>query len=275
MAADILSVHNILVPQILAAEKDYLVVYKPPRIHSAPLASSDEKNLVHWCAQQFPEIVQAVPPRRAGEGGLLHRLDYETQGLLLVARTRTGMEALLARQSAGMILKEYSSLAAENNNPLPGFPLIKPGISPGHFQGSDGKPLQIRSAFRPFGEGRKAVRPVKLALSIGSSKENKIRGVALDSGNEYVTEITGAKPVPSGIPPGTTLFTLRIIRGFRHQIRCHLAWLGFPVLNDSLYGGVPCGKGLLGLRACSLSFTDPSSGKERVFSILPIDVTDI
>jgi 23S rRNA pseudouridine1911/1915/1917 synthase len=60
----------------------------------------------------------------------------------------------------------------------------------------------------------------------------------------------------------------RILRGFRHQIRCHLAWLGFPILHDSLYGGA--GEGVLALRACSLSFDDPLDGARRFFEIPPL-----
>jgi 23S rRNA pseudouridine1911/1915/1917 synthase len=62
-------------------------------------------------------------------------------------------------------------------------------------------------------------------------------------------------------------FKLRIWKGFRHQIRAHLAWFGMPILNDKLYGGVSFGNGLLALRAYSISFTDPSSGEELSYSI--------
>jgi 23S rRNA-/tRNA-specific pseudouridylate synthase len=48
-----------------------------------------------------------------------------------------------------------------------------------------------------------------------------------------------------------------------------------PILNDSIYGGAPFGRGFLGLRACSLSFVEPASGKERVFSIPPLKPDEI
>jgi len=231
-------------PQILVEEKDFLIVYKPPGMHSAPLANSARADtLLDWCVLRFPEVAD-LPGRKAGEGGLLHRLDYETQGLLLLARTKPGMEFLLAQQTEGRILKEYSALAANSEVQAPGFPAGKPDSRP---------PARIQSDFRPYGPGRKAVRPV------------------LNADGEYVTEILEANPLVNGI----TAFRVRICRGFRHQIRCHLAWLGMPIVNDSLYGGAvqgggAFGDGLLCLRACSLLFTDPA-GRERFFSISPLE----
>ena len=123
------------------------------------------------------------------------------------------------------------------------------------------EPFKIESAFRPYGPGRKEVRPV---LSNISKNENQ--------GELYVTEILENQPVSD---TGILSFRLRISKGFRHQIRCHLAWLGAPILNDSLYGGPSSGKGLLALRAASITFTDPSSGKVRSYSIPSLELDEI
>jgi 23S rRNA pseudouridine1911/1915/1917 synthase len=222
-----LSIDDISVPRILVEEKDYLVVYKPPRMHSAPLARSHGENLLEWCAAGFPEV-SGLPGRQKGEGGLLHRLDYETRGLMLFARTVKGMDALLEQQREGKIIKEYDAITIANNAGLPGFPQAPVSQT------------RITSAFRPYGKGRRVVRPV---LS--------------DKGKLYVTEILENNPGPDG----TNSLRLRIVNGFRHQIRCHLAWLGFPILNDEQYGGcgysVSGGDGFLALRASVISFYDP------------------
>ena len=223
-------------------------MYKPPGMHSAPLArSAGEETILDWCLTKFPEVA-LLPGRKPGEGGLLHRLDYETQGLMLIARNSKGMEALLMQQKEGKILKEYSALAAKGENALPGFPKEIPAWP---FKGKDGAPLKIESAFRPYGPGRKAVRPV---LPDGEKKL-------------YSTEILESSPATEADLPHCFSLKLRIRKGFRHQIRCHLAWLGLPILNDSLYGGCSIGNGLLALRATSIKFTDPSSGEQREYSI--------
>jgi 23S rRNA pseudouridine1911/1915/1917 synthase len=234
-------------PQVIAEEKDFLIVYKPPRMHSAPQALSIE-SLYTWCVQKYPEVGE-LSGRNKGEGGMLHRLDYETHGIMLLARSKPGMEALLEQQKHGKIPKEYSALAFESEMVLPGFPKEKPGFRPG-------KAIEITSAFRPYGKGRKAVRPVLP----GDANSKEIQAL-------YITEILESK-LTSAMGLGNCLsLRLRISKGFRHQIRSHLAWLGMPILNDALYGGAAFGNGYLALRACSLAFADPLKGEERYYSI--------
>ena len=230
-----LSISNPEKPEVLAAERDYLVIYKPPKMHSAPLAKSSGENVLSFCIESFPEI-KALDGLREGEGGLLHRLDYETHGLLLVARNQKSLDALLARQREGLFKKEYSAIASETRTALPGFPPAN----------ADSALSALKSAFRPYGPGRKAVRPL-----------------VANTGMQYVTEVLNESVTDKGF----LSLRLRILNGFRHQLRCHLAWIGKPILNDALYGGLSFGKGFLALRACSLSFIDPASGRELVFSI--------
>jgi 23S rRNA pseudouridine1911/1915/1917 synthase len=253
----VFSIADFLKPEILADEKDFLLVYKPPRMHSAPQARAAGETILAWCAIEFPEILK-LPGRRAGEGGLLHRLDYETHGLMLVARNLPAMEVLLEQQGEEKILKEYSAVSLENGKALPGFPGEKPELPLLVFKAEKdkAKPVQIKSAFRPYGPGRKSVRPVLLTQA--------------GTGRQYTTEI-----LETGLNgPGLLASRLRIRKGFRHQIRSHLAWLGLPILNDSLYGGSDYGKGFLALRAFSVSFINPLSRKTMRFSIPPIGPDD-
>jgi 23S rRNA-/tRNA-specific pseudouridylate synthase len=52
---------------------------------------------------------------------------------------------------------------------------------------------------------------------------------------------------------------LSLSRGFRHQIRAQLAWIGLPIAGDTLYGGAPDER--LRLYAIRLSFAHPASGR--------------
>jgi 23S rRNA pseudouridine1911/1915/1917 synthase len=196
-------------------------------MHSVPLKKtfSAEKTLLDWCAERFPEV-RSVRGTLPWEGGMLHRLDYETQGLALFAKTQRAFDALTAQQETGRFVKEYAAAGAPAER-LAGFP---PDPPPPEAR-------VIESGFRAFGPGRQAVRPV------------------LGSGRSYITEIRFFKAETLG-----RFFRLRLFRGFRHQIRCHLAWLGFPILNDSLYGGRRDGSDILALQAEAIAFFDPSSG---------------
>ncbi|MDR1596954.1 MAG: RNA pseudouridine synthase [Treponema sp.] len=246
----------------MAESECFLVVYKPPRMHSAPLKGGAGDTLLDWCAGTYPEV-SGVRGKLEREGGLLHRLDYETRGLVLVARTQEAFEALEEQQKQGNFVKEYGALTSSIfRTPLTGFPPMEsPDIA------SRRVPFTVESAFRPYGPGRKAVRP---ALSKELAKKPGGE-TARDRGNPYKTEIVELNSPVSAA--SLTYLGIRIIRGFRHQIRCHLAWLGHPILNDVLYGGI----GELGdtdhyleLKSQGLSFKDPLSGETRCYRIPPI-----
>jgi 23S rRNA pseudouridine1911/1915/1917 synthase len=106
----------------------------------------------------------------------------------------------------------------------------------------------IESSFRPYGKGRKEVRPLSSGRTAGALYRTELKlleGYGAFSGKVYSEG---------------RLFRVILRRGFRHQIRCHLAWIGRPLLNDRLYGGEDDG-GFLALKANALYFNDPVTGK--------------
>ncbi|MDR2631230.1 MAG: RNA pseudouridine synthase [Spirochaetaceae bacterium] len=238
-------------PYILEETASYAVVYKPPLWHSAPLEHPSARVLLFWYADLHPGVL-AVRGRKAIEGGLLHRLDYETAGLVLFAKTQGALDALARQQREGLFTKEYDALSQGKGEALPGFP---PAFPHGPL------PFTIQSAFRPFGPGRREVRPVVLSDG-GKTKKRD----ALDQGKPYKTEVLEMSSRGNQV-----YFRLRISRGFRHQIRCHLAWLGYAILNDKTYGGVSLKDGTLALRAQGISFNDPESNIPRNYRIAPPD----
>ncbi|MDR1909834.1 MAG: RNA pseudouridine synthase [Spirochaetaceae bacterium] len=236
--------------RIIACEERYLVVYKPAGLHSAPLKGGGGGSLLEIIARSRPEVLE-VRGRQPWEGGLIHRLDYETEGLTLMARDSAALEAFTAAQERGLFVKGYGALARRSEGRLPGFPPLEP--PPDLVPGSA---CRVESGFRPWGPGRRAVRP----LLPGDQR----RDAAWDRGGAYLTELTLLERRGP-----EARFALRIRRGFRHQIRCHLAWLGWPLLNDALYGGEMSGAPAAGiaLRAESLSFPDPETGAEREYRL--------
>jgi 23S rRNA pseudouridine1911/1915/1917 synthase len=248
-------------PRLMAETEDFAVLYKPPRIHCVPLRAGEGGTLLEWYARFFPPVLE-LRGRQALDGGILHRLDYETQGLVLAAKHQNALELLLAQQEEGRFLKEYCALTALHTiSPLRAFP------PPPQFSGET--PFFIRSCFRPYGPGRKMVRPLT-----GLKKGGESAG---DRGRTYATEISAVEELQGGC----RRFILRLKRGFRHQIRCHLAWLGCPILGDPLYGNVAdraetaapgaLPEGVLALRAQGLFFFDPRSGKPCEYRIPPLE----
>ena len=232
-------------PYILEETGDFAVVFKPPKMHSAPLKQKSGDTLLEWYTAHFPPVVD-----------LLHRLDFETHGLVLLAKNQKSFEFFKSLQEGGEFVKEYSAVCTSSvpNAAGEGFPPSPPFANSAP---SPEKPLVIESYFRPFGPGRKQVRPV-------TEDGKKHRELAKDRGGFYRTEI---------ISISGNVFTVRIRRGFRHQIRAHLCWIGRPILNDLLYGEQRTensSQGILALCAHALFFTDPSNGRRREYRITPM-----
>jgi 23S rRNA pseudouridine1911/1915/1917 synthase len=259
---------------VLVDEADgYAILYKPPRIHCVPLKPGEGGTLLEWYARRFPAVLN-LRGKKDIEGGMVHRLDYETSGLVLAARTQGALDFFLSLQEEGKFVKEYGALTSGNgvHSLPPGFP---PSPETPRFP-----PFCIASYFRPYGPGRKAVRPVTVP--------EPGKAVSGDRGRPYETEVVDIKE------PGKDrrCFTLRITRGFRHQIRCHLAWTGNPIEGDLLYGpgGAAAGaadsavppdsprrvhtpapwggpESFLALRAQALYFFNPRDGRPLEFRI--------
>ena len=264
--------------RIVAETDDFAVVFKPPRMHCAPNKHNNGDTLLDWYAAIFPHVMN-LTGKKKGEGGLLHRLDYETHGLVLFAKNQHSLDNLLEQQDAGNFIKEYSAVCIKSgigdqgsgirdrsliNNGTSG---LSPGCSntnPRSPVPDPRSPIPIESYFRPFGPGRKQVRAV-------TELNSKGKETATDKGGYYRTEIVSMEKLDD-YPENSYHLTLRLKRGFRHQIRCHLAWIGCPVLNDPLYGSAPC-EGFLALRAHGLFFTDPKSSipAECIIEPLPAE----
>jgi 23S rRNA pseudouridine1911/1915/1917 synthase len=281
-------------PQVVDETETYAVVYKPPLMFSAPLGTEFKATLLGWYARRCPAVLGPAGGKK-GEGGLLHRLDFETEGLVLFAKTQGAYDSLRSQQAAGDFVKEYLAVTSppspEGKGPLPGFPPPPKFDPPPAGIEFPGPGASIESFFRPWGPGRKAVRPVTVDRIPGKSFK-----IAADRGKAYRTEILSVKDpgavsgAGGGEAPSLRIFIIRIRRGFRHQIRCHLAWIGEPILYDTLYGGQGCPpdsavrigwfpqdsplppagpgeKRPIGLRAQAFSFFDPATGEQKNYRL--------
>lgn len=96
-----------LVPTIIAATDDFVVLNKPHGllVHEAESAP-DEKTLVDWLLKKFPKI-KKVGDEPKVRPGIVHRLDREASGLLLVALTPAMFEHLKNQFQEHTITKEY------------------------------------------------------------------------------------------------------------------------------------------------------------------------
>lgn len=200
-------------------EKPYIILYKPSGLPSAPLTENDKTNALNMAGELFPEVY-SVSGKKQIEYGLLHRIDTVTSGLLVIATEQTCYEKLLLLQEQGKINKTYSAICDISENKIEGFPVNNLNIK---LQPNSN--FTIQSYFRPFGKGRKEVRPVTKDSNISALK--KLGKPVLYSTNVKILEIDSFNK--------KTKVECNIVNGYRHQVRCHLSWIGLPIENDNTY----------------------------------------
>jgi 23S rRNA pseudouridine1911/1915/1917 synthase len=104
--------------QVRHADDDVIVVNKPAGLVVHPGAGHIHGTLVHGLLALFPEIASVGDPARPG---IVHRLDRDTSGLLVVARTSTSYEALVTALARHDVDRRYTAVVA-------GIPSARRGV---------------------------------------------------------------------------------------------------------------------------------------------------
>lgn len=232
----------------------FVVCIKPRGIPSAPL-KEDDISAFSMVADLYPDV-KNVTGKKAIEGGLCHRIDTDTEGLLLIASSQDFYDYLQNEQSAGRFFKGYFARCyLENaNERMEGFPesqIILESLL------NSIKKCTISSKFRPFGVKNTTVRPV--VESSGRAALKKCSSKIYSTDVEIINESKDNK---------NSLVSVRCVltEGYRHQVRCHLAWIGLPIAGDRLYNPSAKDNDSFEFYADRLSFTDPLTGKMHVLS---------
>ena len=189
-------------------DDDYIVAVKESGLPTVPLKGQEGVSLLSRVSVDFPEVLEPYG-RNPWEGLTLHRLDTLTSGLVIFARNENAFRNAMELQEEGKFIKYYRAYYCNKarNDGFEEYPYA--------FR----KGTVIRSAFRSFGEGRKAVRPV-----LGNRYRLK------EASGFYETRI-------DEVHDDYAVLSLR--KGFRHQVRCHMAWSGRALRGDVLYGADP------------------------------------
>lgn len=203
-------------------EEPFVICVKKRGIPSAPLKEGD-KCAFSMVANLYPDV-KKIKGKKLIEGGLCHRIDTDTEGLLLIASEQEFYDFLQNEQSEGRFIKSYFARCCveknTNNRPV-GFP--EQPVSLESLLRCI-KKYTISSKFRPFGEKNAFVRPV--SESSGRAALKKC------SPKEYTTDVD---ILDFSEQDGSVSVRCSLCEGYRHQVRCHLAWIGLPIVGDRLY----------------------------------------
>jgi 23S rRNA pseudouridine1911/1915/1917 synthase len=211
---------------VVYADADICVVDKPAGMATHPAPGSARGTLVN-------ALLAALGPLPAINGvlrpGIVHRLDKDTSGLLVVAVSERGMRGLSEAMARREIQREYDALVW-------------------------GKLAQVSGT---------------VDAAIGRDPEDRTRFAVRDEGRRAVTHFRVAEVFTRpGSSIAVTLLQLRLETGRTHQIRVHCAAIGHPIVGDRTYGAgrEDLGISRQALHAARLRFAHPVTGEALSFT---------
>jgi 23S rRNA pseudouridine955/2504/2580 synthase len=216
-----------LLPHILF-EDDYLIALAKPSGLAVHGGSGVSLGVIELLRREYPE-------QKFLE--LVHRLDRETSGVLLVAKKRAGLVGMHEALRSGGVEKHYLALVA--------------------------------------GEWKNPRQHVKVSLQKYLTESGE-RRVSVNEDGQTAHSIFSLETAYRG----ATLLDAEIKTGRTHQIRVHLAHVGFPILGDAKYGDFALNKQLAAkglkrmfLHARKLAFKHPVTEEALVVECpLPDDL---
>lgn len=170
---------------VVHEDDDILVIDKPPGLVVHPGAGNPEGTLLNALLHHAP------PLARLPRAGIVHRLDKDTSGLLVVAKTEAARQSLIGQLAARTLEREYIAVVTGAM------------IAGGTIEAAIGRHARDRTRMAVRARGKAAVSHYRVLKKYRAH----------------------------------TLVQVKLESGRTHQIRVHMAHLGFPVFGDPAYGG--------------------------------------
>jgi 23S rRNA pseudouridine1911/1915/1917 synthase len=230
---------------IVYEDADLLVIDKPAGMVVHPAPGHAGGTLVNAVLHHSPDMEGIGGEQRPG---IVHRLDKDTSGLIVVAKHDAALRNLQAQFKARTVYKEYLALLEGNLQP-----------PQGRISAPIGRHPNERKRMAVFAPGADGASSAREAVTV-------YRVLRLYTGAVYGRSTSLAT---------FSLVSAVLHTGRTHQIRVHFAWMKHPVVGDTLYGfatpRLPLTRQFL--HAHRLRLRLPSTGEEREFvSPLPAEL---
>ncbi len=215
---------------ILYEDEHVAVVDKPAGMVVHPAFGHRSGTLVNAALSHWPDIAELAEPGRAG---IVHRLDKETSGVIVIAKTPEALKSLRAQFKARTVGKRYVAL-------VEGMPETPDGV---------------------------------IDAPIGRDPKRRKRMAVVHDGREAITEFRVVE-----LFANFSLLDVFPKTGRTHQIRLHLAFIGHPVVGDTVYGRrkQPFTLKRHFLHAAAITFAHPVSGEPvTVEAPLPVALQNL
>ena len=250
---------------ILFEDDDLIVIDKPAGMVVHPAPGASRGTLVNALRAHCGTCL--APTDSTARPGIVHRLDKDSSGILVAAKSEAAREGLAAQFAAHSVERRY--LAVTGGAPAPEDPRLSalPGIAR-----EPGAVIRIDAAI-----ARHPVERTRMAVRAG--------------GRHAVTRIRPLEHFGDGARPAACLIECRLETGRTHQIRVHAAHIGHALIGDPVYRrGPPPGLAALdtagmraltefprqALHAAHLGFVHPVTGAALAFdSALPEDMAEL
>lgn len=219
--------------RILYEDKYILAINKPSGLLVHSDGRSEEKTLVDWINENYPDLREVGEEQILQNGqkikrpGIVHRLDRETSGVVVVAKTQESYLFLKKQFQDRKAIKVYRAFVWGS------FKVLVSDIGKTIFSinkpiGRSGSDFRKWSAeFGAKGEKREAITHYSILAQINNPLNPPARNV-VQAGEHYIKG--GTEPFSYlEIYPKT---------GRTHQIRVHMKAVGHPVIGDRLYGEI-------------------------------------